>query len=131
MLRCRGHTRAWVGAARLTRHAIALCVALTPDPTSLRTRSTEHADLSITSLRAELLAPLDVLVLCTTEGPALSEPELAALRSWVEAGGALIVSAFSNWSAHNHFAAQTVGWLGLQTMPLASFGGITVMSSVI
>ena len=78
--------------------------------------------VTVAELRPELLAQLDVLVLCTTEGPPLGESELAALRSWVEAGGALVVSAFANWTAHNHFAAQTVGWLGLQTIPRAIFG---------
>ena len=68
-------------------------------------------------LAASALERVDVLVLCTTEGPALSPDELATLQRWVHAGGALIVSAFSNWSAHGHFAAATVGWLGLETIP--------------
>lgn len=118
-------SRAHASTPSMTCHDPVRCAHTGPH---VSTRSTEHANSCIASLRAELLAPLDVLVLCTTEGPALSQPELAALRSWVEAGGALIVSAFSNWSAYNHFAAQTVSWLGLQTMPLASFGGTTVSS---
>lgn len=68
------------------------------------------------------LAPLDVLVLCTTEGPALDADELAAMRRWVENGGALIVSGFSNWSRYGHFAADTLAWLGLVTIPNAQFG---------
>jgi len=80
----------------------------------------EHVELA--QLRFDTLEPLDVLVICTTEGPALTNDELAAVRAWVEIGGALIASAFSNWSAHGHFAAGTVGWLGLETIPHASFG---------
>ena len=81
--------------------------------------------ITIDGLEADTLAPLDVLVLCTTEGPALTPTQLSALRSWVEAGGALIVSAFSNWSRHDHFAVDTVGWLGLVPVPRARFGGPT------
>ena len=54
---------------------------------------------SLDVLDEDSLAPLDLLFLCTTEGPPLADAELAALRSWVERGGALIVSAFANWSA--------------------------------
>ena len=39
------------------------------------------SNLSISSLRDDLLAPLDVLVLCTTEGPALTEQERAVTLS--------------------------------------------------
>ena len=39
------------------------------------------SNLSISSLRDDLLAPLDVLVLCTTEGPALTEQERALTRT--------------------------------------------------
>ena len=67
------------------------------------------------------LRPLDLFILCTTEGPALSASEQAALRAWVEDGGALITSAFSNWSAFGHFAAETVGFLGLTPIPHAPF----------
>ena len=38
-----------------------------------------HRELPV--LSEELLRPLDALLLCTTEGPALSEAELEALRS--------------------------------------------------
>jgi len=75
----------------------------------------------ILALDTPALAPIDVLVICTTEGPALGADELAALRAWVQRGGALITSAFSNWSAHAHFAAETVAWLGLRTVPQARF----------
>ena len=68
------------------------------------------------------LAPLDLFIMCTTEGPAPTEEELTCLRAWVAAGGALITSAFSNWSAFGHYAAQTVEWLGLQTLPREPFG---------
>jgi hypothetical protein len=68
------------------------------------------------------LAPLHLLLLCTTESPAPSASEVACLRAWVEAGGALITSAFSNWSAHHHFAQPAVGWLGVQTVPQEAFG---------
>ena len=71
------------------------------------------------------LAPIDVLILCTTEGPPLEAEELASLRSWVAAGGALIASGFANWSRHGHFAATTVGWLGIVTRPHAAFGPST------
>ena len=67
------------------------------------------------------LAPLDLFILCTTEGPALSEEELDALQAWVRNGGALITSAFANWSAHGHYAASTVRWLGLRTKPHTQF----------
>lgn len=77
---------------------------------------------TLSKLDGASLAPLDVLVLCTTEGPALDADELVAVRRWVENGGALVVSGFSNWSRHGHFAADTVGWLGLVTRPNAQFG---------
>ena len=32
-----------------------------------------------------------------------------------------MLSAFSNWSAHGHFASATVGWLGLNTFPGIAF----------
>ena len=61
------------------------------------------------------------MILCTTEGPALSAEELASLQKWVRRGGSLIVLAFSNWSAHCHYAQATVGWLGITTFPGAQF----------
>jgi len=67
------------------------------------------------------LAPLDLFILCTTEGPPLTADEIAALRRWVEAGGALIVSAFANWSSHSHYARETVGWLGIDSIPDSGF----------
>ena len=76
----------------------------------------------LSTLEPHGLAPLDVLLVCTTEGPPLSDAELLCLRGWVEAGGALITSAFSNWSAQGHYAQSTVGWLGLQTVPHERFG---------
>lgn len=48
--------------------------------------------------------------------PRLSLDEQTALKAWVVRGGALIVSAFSHWSAHEHYARDTVGWLGIQTV---------------
>jgi hypothetical protein len=57
----------------------------------------------------------DVLILCTTEGPALGASEQRALADWLQRGGALITSAFANWSAFNHYARDTVGFLGIQT----------------
>lgn len=78
-----------------------------------------HEDLA--SLTPQGLEGLDALILCTTEGPALSAEEVAALKDWVQAGGALIVSAFSNWSLHGHYAAATVGWLGIRTIPDTAF----------
>lgn len=71
------------------------------------------------ALDASALAPLDVLVLCTTEGPPLQSRELVALRAWLEQGGALIVSAYSSWSTYGHYAADTVGFLGIETVPNA------------
>lgn len=59
--------------------------------------------------------------MCTTEGPPLSAAELAALQRWVRGGGVLVVSAFANWSEKNHFAADTVGWLGINTRPRSPF----------
>ena len=44
-----------------------------------------------------------------------------ALAEWVRGGGALIVSAFANWSQYEHYASATVGWLGLETCPHAEF----------
>jgi len=76
---------------------------------------------TLKDLTTDALSGLDVFILCTTEGPELSDAEVTALRAWVEAGGALIVSAFSNWSPYRHFAAKTVGWLGLETVPHAAF----------
>lgn len=72
-------------------------------------------------LDAASLAGLDVLILCTTEGPALSADELAALCTWLAAGGSLITSAFANWSAYEHYARDTVGFLGLETQPRTRF----------
>ena len=66
-------------------------------------------------------ARADLFILCTTEGPALSEEELDALQAWVRNGGALITSAFANWSAHGHYAESTVRWLGLRTKPHTQF----------
>eukprot|EP00927_Polykrikos_kofoidii_P044241 TRINITY_DN38260_c0_g1_i1.p1 TRINITY_DN38260_c0_g1~~TRINITY_DN38260_c0_g1_i1.p1 ORF type:complete len:402 (-),score=21.12 TRINITY_DN38260_c0_g1_i1:137-1303(-) len=88
-----------------------------------RTFRLNHVELA--SLEDDALAQMDVFILCTTEGPALGPVELANLRAWVEKGGALIVSAFSNWSAYGHYAATTVGWLGLQTVRRARFEGHT------
>lgn len=78
-----------------------------------------HEDLAI--LTPQTLEGIDALILCTTEGPALAAEEVAALKDWVQAGGALIVSAFSNWSRHGHYAAATVGWLGIRTIPHTDF----------
>lgn len=74
------------------------------------------ATLSHVSLRG-----IDALILCTTEGPPLSPDEVHALAEWVRGGGALIVSAFANWSLYEHYASATVGWLGLETCPHAEF----------
>lgn len=82
----------------------------------------EHKDIE--ALQDDTLASLDMLVLCTTAGRALDALELAALRAWVERGGALIVSAFANWSAFGHYAEKTVGWLGVETIPRTAFGGL-------
>ena len=85
-------SRAHASAPSMTCHDPARCAHTGPHAplSAVSTRSTEHANVyanvCIASLRAELLAPLDVLVLCTTEGPGLSEPELAALRSWLGLG---------------------------------------------
>jgi len=83
-----------------------------------------HFQFSLTDLAlldAPSLKPLDALLLCTTEGPALSADELLELQSWVHAGGALITSAFANWSAFGHHATTTVGWLGIKTVPHTAF----------
>jgi hypothetical protein len=79
------------------------------------------APVDLPKLDPSSLEKLDVLLICTTQGPALTTAELAALREWVHAGGALITSAFSNWSQFGHFAATTVGWLGIGTTPRAPF----------
>lgn len=75
--------------------------------------------VELETLDDEALAPLDALVLCTTEGPPLSLRELTALRAWLERGGALIVSAYSAWSTYGHYATNTVGFLGIETVPHA------------
>jgi len=77
--------------------------------------------IEMSSLLDDTLESLDVLILCTTEGPELSLEDVKMLRLWVESGGALITSAFSNWSAYGHYAQRTVGWLGLQTRPGDTF----------
>jgi len=77
--------------------------------------------MEMSSLLDDTLESLDVLILCTTEGPELSLEEVKMLRLWVESGGALITSAFSNWSAYGHYAQRTVGWLGLHTRPGDTF----------
>ena len=78
--------------------------------------------IDIMELSDESLRNIHVLLICTTEGPPISDTELAAMRRWVEAGGALIVSAFSNWSRYGHFARNAVGWLGIETEAGAPFG---------
>ncbi len=68
------------------------------------------------------LSNIDVLVICTTEGPSLNQNEVQNLQRWVDGGGALLISAFSNWSRFNHFASVTVGWLGIRTRRWDPFG---------
>jgi hypothetical protein len=68
-------------------------------------------------------AGLKVVMLCTTEGAALSDEEQSELRRFVtEQGGTAIVSAFSNWSRDNHYNEGLVGWLGVDVQPRAQFG---------
>jgi len=78
----------------------------------------ESEILQVTEINERTLnRSVHVFILCTTEGPPLSDDELKALQRWVQKdGGALIVSAFSNWSQYEHFAEKTVGWLGVQTI---------------
>ena len=90
--------------------------ALSPQQ-SLRHGLRGSCYLSLTYRSAEI----DALILCTTEGPPLSPDEVHALAEWVRGGGALIVSAFANWSLYEHYASATVGWLGLETCPHAEF----------
>lgn len=76
----------------------------------------------IDTITSDTLHNLDVFILCTTEGPALSQLELTSLQEWVyQHGGALITSAFSNHSTHGHYAEQTVGWLGITPTQRARF----------
>lgn len=95
--------------------------------TILRGILKRHFRCSVAELREcreEELNNFDVLVLCTTEAPELTEDQVAALSAWVQRGGCLVVSAFSNWSGHQHFATRTVGWLGISTLPQAQFEGM-------
>ena len=69
------------------------------------------------TLEPHSLDGTDVVLLCTTEGQGLSEGELHELKRYVRSGGTAIVSAFANWSRHNHFNAALSGWLGVDTLP--------------
>ncbi len=73
--------------------------------------------LSLDTLTDPRLVSLDVLVLCTTQSDPLTADELAALRRWTLAGGALIANGFANWSTHEHYNRRTVGWMNVETLP--------------
>ena len=45
-----------------------------------------------------------------------------ALQSFVRGGGSAIVTAFTNWSASNHYNKALYEWLGVRAEPGASFG---------
>ena len=77
------------------------------------------------------LVGVDVAMLCTTEGAALSDEEQNELRRFVtEQGGTAIVSAFSNWSHRQHYNEGLVGWLGVDVQPRAPFGAEGVRHKV-
>lgn len=73
----------------------------------------------LASLSEDSLREVDVLFVCATEGPPLAPAEVAAMRRWVEAGGALILSAFAA-SALGDLAQATVEWLGVRPAPAAA-----------
>ena len=73
-------------------------------------------------IEPQSLSEIDVVVLCTTQGEALSEEEQEELHRYVYAGGTAIVSAFANWSAHHHYNAALTAWLGVESAEGADFG---------
>lgn len=81
---------------------------------TLRGQFSFQEPIDIEILSPSALGGIDVLILCTTNGPALTKAELVALKDWVRSGGALIVSGFSQFSVHGHYARDTVGWLGIE-----------------
>ena len=64
---------------------------------------------------------VDAVFLCTTEGPSIDDDELAELQRFVRGGGTAILSAFANWSRHNHFNRKLSGWLGVQPTEGSNF----------
>mmetsp|Transcript_32079 Transcript_32079/g.53016 ORF Transcript_32079/g.53016 Transcript_32079/m.53016 type:complete len:434 (-) Transcript_32079:451-1752(-) len=67
----------------------------------------------LTIINDASLAPLDVLMLYTADGAALTATESASLQLWVQQGGALLVSA--HWSRDVSVSQRAVGWLGIKT----------------
>jgi hypothetical protein len=69
----------------------------------------------------ESLRRVDMLLLCTTEGPELSDAEQQGLVNFVRQGGTAIVSAFSTWSSFGHYNRKLSAWLGVSVVPGAAF----------
>lgn len=69
----------------------------------------------------EALRGVDMLVLCTTEGPELTATELQNLMDFVRRGGTAVVSAFSQWSSFGHYNRKLSQWLGVTVDPHAPF----------
>jgi hypothetical protein len=67
------------------------------------------------------LAHVDLIILCTTEGAELDDCEHRELQRFVHAGGTAILSAFANWSAHDHYNKRLTDWLGITVTPHAHF----------
>jgi hypothetical protein len=61
----------------------------------------------------QILEKTDVLILCGTEGPPLSNEELAAIKSFINRGGTAILNGFSNWSTYQHYNHGIVSWMGI------------------
>ncbi|CAB9524774.1 expressed unknown protein [Seminavis robusta] len=64
---------------------------------------------------------VDMLILCTTEGPGLSDEEQQGLIHFVRNGGTAVVTAFSEHSQHGHFNQKLVDWLGIDVIPHSPF----------
>lgn len=79
----------------------------------------EHFDFALRlSFRLpENLSDTDLVILCTTEAPELSDTEQSSLIAFVRAGGTAILTAFSNWSRFGHFNRKLVEWLGVDVQP--------------
>jgi hypothetical protein len=69
----------------------------------------------------ESLRRVDVLILCTTEGSALTDTEQEGLVNFVRQGGTALVSAFSTWSAFGHYNRKLSDWLGVTVAPGTAF----------
>jgi hypothetical protein len=92
-----------------------------------------HFDLrlkTLNRLEPSVLGDVHLAILCTTEGVALDRSEMQELQGFVHGGGTAIVSAFSNWSAHDHFNENLVHWLGVDVIPHAPFNSCRIYSGL-